>query len=392
MIDSSLPASRRAVSRTITRLASGVGVIIPVYGLIRLLVGLLHFVLPARILDTVPELVSDVHNAHAIVSGVALFFLGLGLLKRHRFSYWACIAVLGLSVSWALAVGVTPWFWGSATLALILLAPLRRAFDRPTPLLPTPSQVVGLIAVSLALAYGIIGSYLLRDHFTNLTSWSDAVYFAVTTLTTLGYGDIVPVAGRSAAKLFSVSLVVVGISAFLTAVSLVIVPFLESQTREVMQAMDRFRKRTQRGHVLVCFHTQVGQSVVNELRRAQWDFLVIEPNEAAAAALQADGTRVLQGDPTDESILRKANIEEARAVLACSDRDADNALITLIAQDLRQSGINPGLRIVARVEQEKGIRKLQAAGADYVVSPSALGGRMMIEQAMAPSDPDLSTP
>jgi voltage-gated potassium channel len=73
----------------------------------------------------------------------------------------------------------------------------------------------------------------------------------------------------------------------------------------------------------------------------------------------------------------KANIEQARAVIACSDRDADNALITLIAHDMKTSGRNSRLRIIARIEQEQGVRKLEAAGADYVVSPSTLGGRMM---------------
>jgi voltage-gated potassium channel len=321
--------------------------------------------------------VSDVHTTHAIASGAVLFFLGLRLIRRQRIAYHLCLVVLFASAVSGLVIGVTPWFWGSGFGVFAALIPLRSAFTRRAKVAPTPGQIVGVAALLLALAYGVIGAYLLRDQFTNLNTWGDAVYFAVTTLTTLGYGDIVPAGGSATAKFFALSLVIVGISSFLTAMSLVVIPFLESQTKGVMEAMDRFRKRALRDHIVVCFYTQVGQSVAGQLAAECREFLVVEPDESTAEALAAEGQRVLQGNPTEESVLMKANLDEARAVIACSDRDADNALITLIAHDVKTSGRNPRLRIVARIEQEQGVRKLEAAGADYVVSPSTLGGRMM---------------
>jgi len=375
-------------SETILRGATVLSVVVPVYGLFRLVTGLFHRILPPRILAAVPELVSDVHHTHAIASGTLLFFLGLRLLRRNRLSYCATLLVLFASAVSGLIIGVTPWFWGSGFAVLVALIPFRSAFDRRTRA-PTPGQIVGVAAVLLALAYGILGSYLLRDQFTNLRTWGDAVYFAVTTLTTLGYGDIVPAGGSATAKFFAISLVIVGISAFLTAVSLVVVPFLEAQAKEVMQAMDRFRKRSLRDHIVVCFYTQVGQSVASQLLADRREFLVVEPDEAKAQTLAAEGWRVLQGNPADEKVLEKANLNEASAVIACSDRDSDNALITLIAHDLKTSGVNPRLRIVARIEQEEGVRKLEAAGADYVVSPSTIGGRMMGRFASGESKEDI---
>jgi voltage-gated potassium channel len=382
------PPTKRP-SSWVLRAATVLGAIVPVYGLLRLLTGLFRWILPARMLSVVPELLSDVHNTHAIASGIVLFFLGLRLLRRQRFSYYASLLVLVGSAIWGLLIGVTPWFWCTGFAVFAALIPLRDAFTKPAKVVPTPGQVVGVVAVLLALGYGIVGSYLLRDQFTNLHTWGDATYFAITTLTTLGYGDIIPLTGSSTAKFFSVSLVVVGISSFLTAMSLLVVPFLESQTKEVMQAMDRFRKRSLRDHVIVCFYNQVGQSVTAQLLADGKEFLIVEPGEAVAETLQGEGLRILQGDPTDESTLMKANIDQAQAVIACSDRDADNALITLIAHDVKLSGRNPHLRIVARIEQEQGVRKLEAAGADYVVSPSTLGGRMMSRFASGESMQDV---
>jgi len=384
-----IPRKWTVPSTRVLRAATVLSTVVPVYGLFRLVTGLFHRILPARLLSAVPDLVSDVHTTHAIASGAILFYLGLRLIRRQRFSYYVSLGVLFASAVSGLIIGVTPWFWGSGFAVFAALIPLRGAFTRRARVAPTPGQIVGVAAVLLALAYGVIGAYLLREHFTNLHTWGDAIYFAVTTLTTLGYGDIVPAAGSATAKFFAVSLVIVGISSFLTAMSLVVIPFLESQAKEVMQAMDRFRKRALRDHVVVCFYTQVGQSVASQLVASRQEFLVVEPDEPTAEALAAEGHRVLQGDPTEESVLMKANLDEARAVIACSDRDADNALITLIAHDVKTSGRNPRLRIVARIEQEQGVQKLEAAGADYVVSPSTLGGRMMGRFAAGESKEDL---
>ena len=91
------PGNRPEPSLKVVRAAAVLGVVVPVYGLLRLLTGLFHWILPARILSAIPELVSDVHNAHAIASGVILFFLGLRLLRRQRFSYYASLLVLTAS-------------------------------------------------------------------------------------------------------------------------------------------------------------------------------------------------------------------------------------------------------------------------------------------------------
>jgi len=321
-----IPRKWTVPSTRVLRAATVLSTVVPVYGLFRLVTGLFHRILPARLLSAVPDLVSDVHTTHAIASGAILFYLGLRLIRRQRFSYYVSLGVLFASAVSGLIIGVTPWFWGSGFAVFAALIPLRGAFTRRARVAPTPGQIVGVAAVLLALAYGVIGAYLLREHFTNLHTWGDAIYFAVTTL---------------------------------------------------------------RDHVVVCFYTQVGQSVASQLVASRQEFLVVEPDEPTAEALAAEGHRVLQGDPTEESVLMKANLDEARAVIACSDRDADNALITLIAHDVKTSGRNPRLRIVARIEQEQGVQKLEAAGADYVVSPSTLGGRMMGRFAAGESKEDL---
>jgi voltage-gated potassium channel len=88
------------------------------------------------------------------------------------------------------------------------------------------------------------------------------------------------------------------------------------------------------------------------------------------------------GDATDESNLRAAGIDRARALVAAADSDVENTYIVLTARAL-----NPRLFIVARAGSETAERRMRAAGADRVVSPYRLGGRRM---AMSAAHPTLS--
>ena len=84
-----------------------------------------------------------------------------------------------------------------------------------------------------------------------------------------------------------------------------------------------------------------------------------------------NGLRV-EGDATDDDVLRAAGIERASALVAALSADADNLYVTLSARRLR-----PDLFIVARARMESAEAKLLQAGADRVVNPQSIGGARM---------------
>ncbi len=53
-------------------------------------------------------------------------------------------------------------------------------------------KVVAWLSIFMALAYGVIGSYLLRGEFHGIQTWTDAIYYTFETYSTVGYGDILP--------------------------------------------------------------------------------------------------------------------------------------------------------------------------------------------------------
>ena len=97
------------------------------------------------------------------------------------------------------------------------------------------AQVVAVLSIIFALAYGIGGSYLLRAEFDGIETWTDAVYFTVVTYSTLGYGDMFPLSTN--ARWFVVSMVSIGIGSFFTALTVLLGPLVEHRLRGVFAVL-----------------------------------------------------------------------------------------------------------------------------------------------------------
>jgi len=213
----------------------------------------------------------------------------------------------------------------------------------------------------------------LRDLQKGEVSFVGVVYFTFVTVTTVGYGDIVPVSDR--ARLID-ALLVTPIRLF------VLILFVGTAYELVLQrTLEDFRmRRLQRklkGHVVVCGFGLVGRSAADELvlRDMEPSSVVaidLKPERLEAAAER--GYLGISGDITDPEVLRDAAIETARAVLVCTGRDDTNTLACLAIRSTA-----PDVRVVVAVRNPRQTRLLSASGASIVISPSGLGGRLMAD-------------
>jgi voltage-gated potassium channel len=87
----------------------------------------------------------------------------------------------------------------------------------------------------------------------------------------------------------------------------------------------------------------------------------------------------VEGDATDEEVLRQAGLDRARALVAALTNDADNLYVTLTARSLR-----PDLFIVARARSDSVEARLTQAGADRIVNPQQIGGARMAAMIAQP--------
>lgn len=213
----------------------------------------------------------------------------------------------------------------------------------------------------------------LRDNVDDSVSFSDIVYFTMVSVTTVGYGDIVPVTRQ--ARLVDAILV--------TPVRLFIwLIFLGTAHQLVLQRliedfrMRRLQARLQ-GHIILVGYGHSGRCAAAELVSRgsdKHDILIVDMDHRRLEDAAEHGYVGMLGDASREETLREAMLTSARALLICTDRDDTNVLITLTARNL-----SPQVRIVARVEEAENEKLVRQSGASATVLPSRVGGILMAD-------------
>ncbi|MFB6157860.1 MAG: NAD-binding protein [Haloferacaceae archaeon] len=312
------------------------------------------------------------------LTGFLMLASTLLLRRGYRVGWLATLVLLPVTAAQGLLQA------SAASFPLVVLSILglpallanRRRFDREFD--PSPTQLAAVAALVGAQAYGTLGAYALREQFTGIDTLTDAFYFTVVTGTTVGYGDITP--QTEAARLFGTSLLLVSVSSFAVALGVLLTPAIEARLTRALGRMTETQLDLLEDHVLVLGYGDLTEPVVAELLDAT-EFVVITPEGERARALGERGVDVLTGDPSDEGTLDRAGIGSARAVVAATNDDAADALAILTARQL-----NPDVRIVAAATHRENVNKLRRAGANTVISPATIGGRLLVRSALGDRD------
>lgn len=225
------------------------------------------------------------------------------------------------------------------------------------------------------LMSGTIG-YMIFEDF----GFFDSMYLTALTITTVGYGDIVPV--HPLGRFFTVILVFTGVGFVLYAFSKLAETMVEGGLRNILERRKMNRKVAQlRSHYIVCGYGRIGRVICQILNENKRPFVVIENDPKEIRTIEAEGYLALPGEAADDEILITAGIKEARGLIAVVSTDADNVFITLTAR-----GLNPGLFILARSSGTPGSdTKLMRAGASKVISPYYIGARRMAQLIVRPT-------
>ncbi|MFW6122897.1 MAG: NAD-binding protein [Thermodesulfobacteriota bacterium] len=316
-----------------------------------------------RHLGLVTKPLSFLGNVAQIVLGAVLVGVGIALLWRLA-SAWA-FAVLLLSITVALNLAQEKWGFSLFLSGFILLALLffRKHFTRQTFLANFFFSLISILAI---LAYGILGTYILGEGFEPpVHDLVSAFYFIIITLATVGYGDITPVSPE--ARLFTISLILVGLSVFAAVIISALGPAV---SRELDRLFRPTREKMKpRNHVILTGEGAIACNTAQEMLTRKIPFVHIL-TQACETPLSEE--TVIRGNPSEDAVLREAGIDMARLVIAALDDDGENAFISLVAKDL-----NPKIRVLAVASSPKSIRRLRLAGAETVFVPAAVGSRLL---------------
>ncbi|MBZ5620631.1 MAG: potassium channel protein [Acidobacteriia bacterium] len=230
-----------------------------------------------------------------------------------------------------------------------------------------------LLAIAVTLLIGTVG-FTLIDHYPPF----DAFYMTLTTMTTVGYGEIHPLS--HAGRVFNSFLIFFGVTTIFIAIGAMTQTIVE---REFGEAIGKRRNKRMidklKDHYIICGYGRVGRGAAAELHHSGVPFVVVDLNPERVERAVVEGMLAVAADSTRDETLRRAGIERARGLVAALATDADNLFVLLSAK-----GLNPKIYVATRAAEEGAEEKMRRAGADAVFAPYSIAGHRLAQSLLRP--------
>jgi voltage-gated potassium channel len=181
------------------------------------------------------------------------------------------------------------------------------------------------------------------------------------------------------------SVLVAGTASFAATLGTLLGPLIEARLARALGRMTQSQLDLLEDHVLVLGYGELTDPILDEFIDAHVPVVVLTDDGDRAAELAQRDVDVLTEDPSDEDALERAGLADARAIVVATNDDAEDALSVLTARQLR-----PDVRIVAAATDQKHVDKLEAVGADAVISPAVIGGRLLGQSVLGADDDALA--
>ena len=231
------------------------------------------------------------------------------------------------------------------------------------------------VVLLVAVVAGGTAGYMLIEGW---NVW-DALYMTVTTVATVGYGEIHPLSPRG--RLFTVVLIFGGVGTAFYTVTLLATLVVEGGLHQRFERRRAARMLEQiKDHFIVCGYGRIGSIIAAELHQQGVPLAVIERDPERVRQAIDRGWLALEADASREEVLARAGIHRARGLITAVGTDAENVFTVLTARVMR-----PDLFIIARVESDDAEHKVRRAGADRVISPYQIGATQMVQTALRPA-------
>lgn len=231
-----------------------------------------------------------------------------------------------------------------------------------------------LITFFSLVTAGTVG-YMLVENLSLL----EALYMTIITISTVGFKEVtdLSVGGR----ILTMVLILAGLGTVAYTFTSISSYVLEGEFNNELRRRRMENKVAKlKDHYIICGSGKTGTVVIQQFMKRNVPFIIIEGNEEKAQLLWEQGILSLHGRASDEELLEKARIQEAKGLIACLANDADNVFTVLTARQM-----NADLYIVSRAFDKNAHRKLLHAGANNTISPDELGGTRLAALVLKPA-------
>ena len=225
----------------------------------------------------------------------------------------------------------------------------------------------------LTILFGTAGYIIIEDF-----SFLEGLYMAVTTIATVGFGEVRPLSDSG--RIFTIVLILLNLALFTYFITLLTRFFSDGEFTKLYKQikMENSIKQLQQ-HVIICGFGRNGKESAQILFNNKIPFVVLEEKNELEPDLDFEVKYFIKGDATKDEVLLEAGIKNARALISSLPLDADNLFVVLTAKQL-----NPGLKVISRASHDSSVKKLKIAGADNVIMPDKIGGAQMATLVMLP--------
>lgn len=235
------------------------------------------------------------------------------------------------------------------------------------------SKIATAIFLLLAVFFtGVIGFRFFSEY-----SWIDAFYMTVITITTVGYGEVMPLSPSE--KVFVSLLIISSIFIVGYAISVITEHILSKNIGILREKKVQRKLESMHDHIIVCGYGRNGKQATQKLLAYNRPFVIIEKDEEVIDRFSDDKNLFILGNAIEDEILLKAGIKKASTLICATPNDADNLFIVLSARQM-----NKNLKIITRASEETSYKKLKLGGADNVIMPDKIGGDHMASLVVVP--------
>ncbi|MBN1650142.1 MAG: potassium channel protein [Bacteroidales bacterium] len=221
------------------------------------------------------------------------------------------------------------------------------------------------VSLILVMIIGVVGfMYIEGDTFVN------SAFMTVITFSTVGYSLLHELSDSG--KIFTIFLIVLSLGVYAYSISIITTYFVEGNVAKIIRGRTFKRNKKMKDHTIVCGYGRIGKQVTEELLAYNRPFLVIDQRAEVIDSCTNNKVVFLEGDATNDDVLKKAGIENASALISALPLDADNLYVSLSAKAL-----NTKITVISRGTDESAEKKLHMAGVNHVILPEKVGGARM---------------
>jgi voltage-gated potassium channel len=224
-----------------------------------------------------------------------------------------------------------------------------------------------LVLFSLIVIYSVV-FHVLMEREGQQHSWVTGLYWTLTVMTTLGFGDII--FEGDVGRLFSVFVLVSGVMFMLVLLPFTFIEFFYAPWMRAQTAARAPRQlpASMRGHVILTNYGPLATTLIPMLEKYGYRYVVVCPTLLEALDFEERGIRVAVGDLDDPETYRRMRLEQA-AMLVTTRTDVINTNAAFTARELSER-----VPIVATASSDASLDVLELAGATMVLRQEEMMG------------------